>query len=91
MAEQITEYTTYKGRCLVKNGNIFCYGNPANKAILIMTVLTTKEFHGKEIPDMIFMQIQDVKSGEVVKQSEKFGLYEALDIGKVWLDKENSK
>ena len=91
MAKEITEYTTYCGKPLVKNGNIICYGNPSKKAVLILTVLTTKEFHGKEIPDMICVQVQDTKSGEILKQSEKFGLYEALDLGKVWLEKELKK
>ncbi len=91
MAKEITEYTTYCGKPLVKNGNIICYGNPSKKAVLILTVLTTKDFHGKEIPDMIFVQVQDTKSGEILKQSEKVGLYEALDLGKVWLEKELKK
>ncbi len=91
MAKEITEFTSYCGKPLVKNGNIICYGNPAKKAILVLTVLTTKDFHGKEIPDMIFVQVQDTKTGEVLKQSEKYGLYEALDIGKVWLEKELKK
>ena len=91
MAKEITEYTAYCGKPLVKNGNIICYGNPARKAVLVLTVLTTKDFHGKEIPDMIFVQVQDTKSGEILKQSEKYGLYEALDLGKVWLEKELKK
>ena len=91
MSKEINEYTSYCGRPLVKNGNIICYGNPAKKAILVLTVLTTKDFHGKEIPDMIFVQVQDTKTGEVLKQSEKYGLFEALDIGKVWLEKELKK
>ena len=67
MAKEITEYTTYCGKPLVKNGNIICYGNPSKKAVLVLTVLTTKDFHGKEIPDMIFVQVQDTKTGEVLK------------------------
>lgn len=91
MAKEISEYTVYCGKPLVKNGNIICYGNPSKKAVLVLTVLTTKDFHGKEIPDMIFVQVQDTKTGEILKQSEKYGLYEALDLGKVWLDKELKK
>lgn len=91
MATEITEFTAYCGKPLVKNGNIICYGNPARKAILVLTVLTYKDFHGKEIPDMIFVQVQDTKTGEILKQSEKYGLYQALDFGKVWLDKELKK
>ena len=88
MSKEINEYTCYCGKPLIKSGNIICYGNPARKAILVLTVLTTKDFHGTEIPDMIFVQVQDTKTGEILKQSEKYGLYEALDFGKVWLDKE---
>lgn len=91
MAKEITEYTAYCGKPLVKSGNIICYGNPSKKAVLVLTVLTTKDFHGKEIPDMIFVQVQDTKTGEILKQSEKYGLYEALDFGKVWLEKELKK
>ena len=91
MAKEITEYTAFRGKPLVKNGNIICYGNPSKKAVLVLNVLTTKEFHGKEIPDFVFVQIQDTKTGEILKQTEKFGLYEALDLGKVWLDKELKK
>ena len=90
-AKEITEYTSYCGKPLVQNGNIICYGNPARKAVLVLTVLTTKDFHGKEIPDMIFMQVQNPQTGEVLKQSEKFGLFEALDLGKAWLDRELKK
>jgi len=91
MAKEITEYTSYCGKPLVKNGNIICYGNPGKKAVLVLTVLTTKDFHGKEIPDMIFVQVQSTETGEILKQSEKFGLYDALDIGKVWLERELKK
>jgi len=91
MAQEITEFTAYCGKPLVKSGNIICYGNPARKAILVLTVLTTKDFHGIEIPDMIFVQVQDTKSGEILKQSEKFGIHDALDFGKVWLEKELKK
>jgi len=91
MAVEISEYTTYCGKPLVKNGNIICYGNPARKAILVLTILTYKDFRGKEIPDMIFVQVQDTKTGEILKQSEKYGLYQELDFGKVWLEKELKK
>ena len=69
MAKEINDYTTYCGKPLVKNGNIICYGNPARKAILILTVLTTKDFHGVEIPDMIFVQVQDAEGNWTIDTS----------------------
>ena len=50
MAKHISEFTSYCGKPLVKNGNIICYGNPARKAILVLTVLTTRNFTGKKFP-----------------------------------------
>ena len=40
----------------------------------------------------IFLQVQSTaKDGEVYKQATKSGLYEALDIGSIWLDRELKK
>ena len=92
MAEKLIEFSEYKGKPLVRSGNFITLGNPADKAILFLTVLSTKEFHGEEIPDQIFLQVQSTaKDGEVYKQATKSGLYEALDIGSIWLDRELKK
>ena len=91
MAEKITDFTTFRGKPLLRSGNIITYGNPSDKAILILTVLTTKTVLGEELPDKIFLQIQSTTSNEVYKQAEKSGLYDALDIGAIWLERELKK
>ena len=86
------KYIEYKGRPLVRNGNIFCYGNPKDKAVLILIVLTTKTVNDKEIPDVVLLQVQSTGADKaILKQSEKRGLYEALDYGISWLDRELKK
>ena len=58
-------------------------------------VLTTKKAeNGEEIPDHILAQILSTDpskspSERLEKQFEKNGLYDAIDIGLVWLDKLN--
>ena len=90
--EQIKEFTMYKGKPLVRNGNVLCYGDPSEKAILVLTVLTTKKYMDKEIADMIFLQVLETgENGAILKQAEKNGLYAALDIGAAWLDRELKK
>ena len=93
--EQIKDYLTYKGRPLVREGNIICYGKPTDPAMLIMTVLTTKTVNGREVSDLIFVQLQTTPSNPngvtILKQTEKNGLFEALDIGTIWLDRELKK
>ena len=95
MKEMISNYAVYKNRPLVREGNIICYGKPTDPAILILTVLTTKKVGNVEVSDQIFVQLQTTASHKddvtVLKQTEKNGLYEALDIGTIWLDRELKK
>ena len=93
--EMIKDYVTYKNRPLIREGNIICYGKPTDPVMLIMTVLTTKKVAGVEVSDQIFIQLQTTPANEngitVLKQTEKNGLFEALDIGTIWLDRELKK
>ncbi len=93
--EQITKYATYKNRPLIREGNIICYGKPTDPVMLVLTVLTTKKVGNTEISDQIFVQLQTTPSNkegiQVLKQTEKSGLFEALDIGTIWLDRELRK
>ncbi len=91
MAKQLKEYSIYKNRPLVRGEGIFCYGDPKERYSAILTVLTTKTVRGEEISDQIFIQLQDNETGEEVKQAQRTGLYEALDLCAVWLDRELKK
>lgn len=93
--QAIKEYITYKNRPLVREGNILCYGSPKDPVMLVLTVLTTKKVGNTEVSDQIFVQLQTTAASgngiNVLKQTEKRGLYEALDIGTIWLDREIKK
>ena len=91
MANYVENYKLFRDRPLVKNGSIMCYGDPAQGVVAVFTILTTKEFKGKDIPDLIFIQVIDTKTNEVLKQAERNGLYNALDLGSVWLERELKK
>ncbi len=92
----LKDYVIYKNKPLVRNGNIICCGNPSGKAILILTVLTTKPHADSEVPDSILIQVQSTDKSlptldRGIKQGMKQGLYEALDVGITWLEKELEK
>lgn len=93
--QEIKDYMTYKGRPLVREGNILCYGRPTDPVMVILNVLTTKKVQDQEVCDLIFVQLQTTSVHpdgiKVIKQAETFGLYEALDIGNIWLDRELKK
>ena len=88
---ELKDYTIYKDRPLVRGDGIFCYGDPKGKFCAILTVLTTKPVRGQEISELIFIQLMNNETGEEIKQAQRSGLYEALDLCTVWLDREEKK
>ena len=79
----------YQGKPLVRENNAYCYGDMNDKAVLFLIVLTTKDVNGEQIPDDILMQLISTSDpSHVIKQAQKKGLYETLDVGMVWLKKE---
>ncbi|MBO5305128.1 MAG: hypothetical protein J6B12_00040 [Clostridia bacterium] len=82
-------YLEYKGKPLVREGNTICYGDmETDKCILILEIMSYKTVEGNSVPDKIFIQVIDAKDPtKIVKQGEKNGLYDALSIGFVWLER----
>lgn len=94
------QYLVYRGKPLVREKNAICYGSMEDKHILFMLILSMKKAEsfedGTEVPDAILVQILSTDTSKpaherVVKQFNKNGLYDAMDIGLVWLDKLNEK
>ena len=85
-------FLTYKGRPMVRSKDTIYYGNPADKYIVMIKINSTKEVGGTQIADKVTVQMisadQDVPAKDrIIKKSEKAGLYAALDIGAIWLDR----
>ncbi len=83
---------TYKGRPLLRQGNIVYYGSMADSHIIMLQILETKRENGEELAARVSVQLQltdpDVRSRDrIVKKSEKDGFYTALDLGCVWLER----
>ena len=91
----------FQGKPLLREGNTFCYGSMSDKYILFMMVLsnkTIKDESGKdvEVPDKIILQILSTDTTlppheRVVKQFDRNGLYDAMEIGLIWLERLNGK
>lgn len=85
-------FLTYKGRPLVRSGNTIYYGNMWEKCVVMMQIINTKEIFSKEVSGTIVVQLvstdNNLKMSErVIKRAEKDGLYNALDIGCIWLER----
>ena len=92
MAETTETLLTYKGRPLVRSGNVLYYGDMAEKCVIVMQVLTTKKVGDMDVADKILVQLlltdPEVRMKDrIVKKSEKNGLYNAMDIGSIWLER----
>ena len=92
MATESKKTLLYKGRPLMRKDNIIYYGSMADPYIVMMQVLETKTVDGQEIASKVSVQLQltdpSVKSRDrVTKRSEKDGIYSALDVGSVLLER----
>ncbi len=102
MSEEMTEilktatvngkFLMYKGRPLVREGNIIIYGNMEDEYILQLVIMTEKEYKGKSVPDKILIQVMKTDAGlsdgeRIVKQEMKSGLNEAMSLGLIWLER----
>ena len=87
-----TEGLVYKGHPLRRTGNLIYYGTMAEKYIIMMQVLETKKEQDLDLASKVSIQLQltdpDLKSRDrVVKKSEKASLYDAMDVGAIWLER----
>ena len=92
MATKKNEFLMYKGKPLVRCGNTIYYGDLSEKCVVMMQILTTKTVNGQEIADKISVQLLSTDDelrmkDRILKKSEKKGLYTALDVGAVWLER----
>lgn len=86
------KFLMYKERPLVREANVICYGNMEDEYVLLLTIMTTTQYKGKEVPDKILIQIlktdKDLPAHEkIAKQDMKTGLYESFELGIIWLER----
>ncbi len=93
MAEKVkNDFLTYKGKPLVRNGDIIYYGNMSDDYVIMMRITSKKEFEGLDLAAKVTVQLlktdPDASAKErIIKTSEKKGLFAAMDIAEIWLDR----
>ena len=86
------KFLMYKGLPLVRCGDIIYYGNLTDKYIIMMQITEKKTIEDLEIAAAVIVQLQytdpDVKAKDrIIKQAEKRGIYAAIDVSAVWLER----
>ena len=83
------KYLEYRGWPLVREDNTICYGDMNEKCILILEIMS---YGANDLPDKILIQVVDSKdTTKILRQGVKNGLYEAFNLGLIWLDHECRK
>ena len=95
MAEE-KDVLMYKGFPLMRKDNLIYYGSMADSHIVLLQVLESREEKGVQLATRVSVQLQltdpELKSRDrIVKKTEKDGLYTALDVGCVWLERALAK
>lgn len=90
MAEKKNDFLTYKGKPLVRNGNTIYYGDMNDDYVIMMRILSSKEFGDTDLASKVSVQLVNTDPNvsikeKIVKTSEKKGLYAAMDIAGIWL------
>ena len=86
----------YKGHPLQRKDNIIYYGSFADKYIIMLQILDTKKVGDMDVATRVSIQLQltdpNIKSRDrIVKKGEKDGLYNAIDVAAVWLERALTK
>ena len=87
MSDKKEKFLMYKGKPLVRSGNTLYYGNMSDPYVILMQIASTKPGYDMEMAQKISIQLlatdTDLRPKErIIRKSEKFGLYNALDIGR---------
>ena len=90
MAE--TNFLTYKDKPLVRSGNEIYYGDMSEAYVIRFEILSSKEVDGKEVADKVGVQLlkSDIQldmKDRIKKETTKGTMFEALDVGFVWLER----
>ena len=91
MSEQNkSSFPTYKGKPLVRCGDTIYYGSMQDKYVIKLDIKSKKKVGDLDVADKVVVQLMytdpEIRTRkQIVKTSEKEGLYLALDIADAWL------
>ena len=86
----------YKGKPLVRKDNELYYGRMTDPYVLYLQILTTTPGGEQQVADKVHLMLLSTDTSKapqdrVARQATRHGLYTALDIGSIWLQKANAQ
>ncbi len=86
------KYLLYKGKPLVRNGNTLYYGNMGDPYVVMLQIMANENKNDIQTATKVIVQLmstdrtKDIKD-IFIKRSEKNGLYSAMEIASIWLER----
>ena len=92
MSKKQTPFFTYKGKPLVRKGDTIYYGSMGDDFVVMLSIQSHTSEGELDLADNITIQLMHTDTtinpmDIVVKKAEKKGLYQALDIASIWLER----
>jgi hypothetical protein len=86
------QFPTYRGKPLVRCGDVIYYGSMKDRYVVRLEIKNKKKIKDMDVADRVTIQLmrtdQTVRNRkQIVKASEKDGLYRAMDLADVWLNR----
>ena len=83
---------TYKGHALMRKDNIIYYGSMSDKYIVMMQILSSSPLEDIKLSGKVLVQLQftdpEISAKDrIVKSAERVGLWTAIDLASVWLER----
>ncbi len=95
-AKKTEKFLEYKGKPLVRSGNTIYYGDMNDPYVVCLSVNNSEKLEDITLAGDVTIQLlstdEDVSPKDrIIKSSEKNGLFNALDLGAAWLERQLKK
>ena len=90
--EKESKFLEYRGKPLVRCGNTIYYGSMNDPFVIILQITGTRTVQDMEVADRVLIQLVSTDPDcrprdRIVNKSEKKGLYNAMDLATIWLER----
>ncbi len=88
------EFLMYKGRPLVRSGQTLYYGSMGDKCVAHLQVKSEQQLNGISTANKVVVQLISTDETlplkeRILNKAERDGLYEALSIAGIWMERYN--